>query len=127
MKEMIFTSSKFYKVSLFLVFVVLIYSISKYLIKPDSLEVNVECKNIEVSNSSCKFTCELFAHCDGKIKIRYVALHSGWAAIEDKMIDGECNEKNAFSLEFPKRDYNYMLRVGIFNEEYGISEKVLYC
>lgn len=110
------------------VFSVIIFLGSEFLVADANLEVSGDCKKIKTGNLSCLFECNFTAKCQNNFTGRIIALHSGWASIFDKKTKMRCDRENTMRAWLPKRNYTYTLRGAFYDKEkYGVLKKMLRC
>ena len=123
-------SSKFYKsyfVLTMLFFSILLFIIAEIMVEHPTLRVEDQCELKKETVLKCEYSCKFYIDCEGEVNARIIALHFNWVAIYDNRTIFDCKKFNEINIELPKRDYTYILRTYFFNEEYGISEKVIKC
>lgn len=88
----------------------------------DLKQLNMSCEKLNTTELSCKYMCHI-ENLNESLEGRLIITHSGWAAIVDKNF-----QKNYVSFELPKRNFDYIVRVGTISKgKYYISKTVLRC
>jgi len=126
MRTKISKFSKFYRIifSIFLLFF-LIFLILNFSPSPKILS-EVKCKKILENQQSCVFNCSIITNKYENFFGRAIVTHSGWASIYDEVFN--FTHTTSLLIELPKRNYNYVMRIGIKGEgSFDSIEQTLFC
>lgn len=106
------------------IILILLSAPSLILVKKSEIKVDAHCSfNGIITNDSCNFYCEIKPYYksndkeNGKINSRVVVFHSWWTAIYDETFTLNPNEIKTFSVELPKRNYNYTLSIALWDDK----------
>lgn len=114
-----------YREIILITFISLLFFLIYFLLKPPS-EIKFECIKVMENESSCIFNCTIDVKECRNMVGRIIVTHSGWAAIYDKVFNLTC--PNYYEIELPKRNYNYVIRSGIYGKKvFGTAEEIIFC